>query len=529
MRIDKRFNKILVIDDDKDIRASLERILKRTGYKVWSVDNGFEGMRILKTENIDLILLDIKLPGIDGGQVLDKVKALKPRTQVIMITNYGDISDAVTKLKRGAFDYLEKPLSKNRLLRRIERALRKRQLLLDKVGRHLSSATKAHREGKPKEAIEEYEKVLQGGIKEPETLSTLRDLYIEKGKYEEAIRLAKEIHKLEPQNIENLRKLGLSQYMSEDFKDAAKTYHLILERSPGKEDKEALEMLAEIFLLEENYKEAKNYFLKVLDLEEEEEYFPGVIERAEKLLDIDNNLSGVHLTLIRAYERQGLQKEAIEEYAKLLNLYLKDGQLRKAEEILSEMVKLDSLHRLTKENGERIKEIRRNLVLLIDDPNLEIDFKEVNLLHICPDAQCTKKAEREGLAFRYIKPEEICDICARHLGERIEKTLLEKRAKLKGRNILVVGGMSPEAYKKQLQKIGVGNIDWHDGVSQYNQIEGKVSRADGVIIVDGAAKHRGTDLAQDSAEKYKKPYARVHQIGASSIVRCALRDLAPQL
>ena len=529
MRIDRRFNKILVIDDDKDIRASLERILRRTGYKVWGADNGFKGMRILKTEDIDLILLDIKLPGIDGGQVLDKVKAFKPHTQVIMITNYGEISDAVTKLKRGAFDYLEKPLSKNRLLRKIERALRKRQLLLTKVEQHLSLAGKARQEGKTKEAIEEYEEVLQRGIKDPGTLNALRDLYIEKGKYEEAIRLAKEIHKLEPNNLENLRKLGLSQYMAEDFSNAAKTYHLILQVSPNREDKEAFEMLAEIFLLEENYKGAKDYFLKVLDMEEKEEYFPGVIERAEKLLDIDNGLSEARLALIRAYERQGLQKEAIEEYAKLLNFHLKDGKLRKAEEVLAKMVRLDSLHRLTKENEERIKEIKRNLVLLIDDPDLEVDFKEINVLHICPDAQCTKKAEREGLAYRYIKPEEICDICARHLGERIEKPLLERRAKLRGKNILVVGGMSPEAYKKQLQKIGVENIDWHDGVSQYNRIEGKVSRADGIIIVDGAAKHRGTDLAQDSAEKYKKPHARVHQIGASSIVRCALGDLAPQM
>ena len=197
--------------------------------------------------------------------------------------------------------------------------------------------------------------------------------------------------------------------------------------------------------------------------------------------------------------------------------------------LTGKMVKLDSLHRLTKENEERIKEIKRNLILLLDDPDLEIDLKEINLLHICPDIQCIKKAEREGLAYRYIKPEEICDICARHLGERIGKSLLERRRNLRGKDILVVGGMSPEAYKKQLQKIGVGNIDWHDGVSQYNQIEGKVSRADGVIIVDGAAKHRGTDLAQDSAEKYKKPYARVHRIGASSILKCALRDLAPQM
>lgn len=103
--------RVLIIDDEKNIRISLSSILDDEGYDVLTAESGEEGLKILADQPVDLILLDVKLPGIDGIQVLEKVLDSYPDMDVIMISGHSDISIAVKAVKMGAYDFMEKPLS----------------------------------------------------------------------------------------------------------------------------------------------------------------------------------------------------------------------------------------------------------------------------------------------------------------------------------------------------------------------------------------------------------------------------------
>ena len=102
--------KVLIVDDDKSVTNFLERFLKQKGYLwVQSVKAGQEALDIIKKEDIKLVLLDIKLPGIDGIEVLRKIKGIKKDTDVIMITGFPEETTAKEALKLGAYDYIIKP------------------------------------------------------------------------------------------------------------------------------------------------------------------------------------------------------------------------------------------------------------------------------------------------------------------------------------------------------------------------------------------------------------------------------------
>lgn len=103
--------RVLIIDDEKNIRISLSSILEDEGYEVLAAESGEEGLKLLTDNSIDLILLDVKLPGIDGIQVLEKILENYPDMDVIMISGHSDISIAVKAVKMGAYDFMEKPLS----------------------------------------------------------------------------------------------------------------------------------------------------------------------------------------------------------------------------------------------------------------------------------------------------------------------------------------------------------------------------------------------------------------------------------
>ena len=103
--------KILVVDDEKNIRISLSSILEDEGYEVLTAESGEEALTMVEDTLIDLMLLDVKLPGMDGLQVLEKVMEKHPDLDVIMISGHSDISIAVRAVKMGAYDFMEKPLS----------------------------------------------------------------------------------------------------------------------------------------------------------------------------------------------------------------------------------------------------------------------------------------------------------------------------------------------------------------------------------------------------------------------------------
>jgi two-component system nitrogen regulation response regulator NtrX len=121
-------DKILVIDDEAGIRSSLKGILEDEGYSVTTTDSGEAGLDILRNENYDLVLLDIWLPQMSGLEVLEKLKKAEEETQVVMISGHGSIATAVKATKLGAFDFLEKPLSLDKVVLTVKNALRQQKL-----------------------------------------------------------------------------------------------------------------------------------------------------------------------------------------------------------------------------------------------------------------------------------------------------------------------------------------------------------------------------------------------------------------
>ncbi|HAD03916.1 MAG: Fis family transcriptional regulator [Desulfuromonadales bacterium GWD2_61_12] len=118
-----RKHKILVVDDEHLIRWSLEQNLKKQGYEVISAGTGEDALRLVRDESPDLILLDIQLPGINGLQVLEKVKELEEEVIVIMVTALGVLETAVKAMRMGAYDYINKPFNLDELAIIIKKAL----------------------------------------------------------------------------------------------------------------------------------------------------------------------------------------------------------------------------------------------------------------------------------------------------------------------------------------------------------------------------------------------------------------------
>jgi two-component system nitrogen regulation response regulator NtrX len=119
---------ILIVDDEEGIRESLSGILEDEGYDILTADSGEEAVRMLRETSPDLIFLDIWLTGMDGIKTLQEIKAMKPDVPVIMISGHGSIELAVKATQTGAYDFLEKPLSLERVLLVSKRAIEKRTL-----------------------------------------------------------------------------------------------------------------------------------------------------------------------------------------------------------------------------------------------------------------------------------------------------------------------------------------------------------------------------------------------------------------
>lgn len=119
---------VLIVDDEGSIRESLSEIFKDEGYYVLTSSSGEEAIETVKEQNPDLIFLDIWLSGIDGIQTLEEIKGLKPDLPIIMISGHGNIELAVKATRIGAYDFLEKPLSLERVLLAAKRALEKQAL-----------------------------------------------------------------------------------------------------------------------------------------------------------------------------------------------------------------------------------------------------------------------------------------------------------------------------------------------------------------------------------------------------------------
>jgi two-component system nitrogen regulation response regulator NtrX len=128
-------SKILIIEDEAAIRRVLSKILseENTSYVIFEAEDGLAGLELASKISYDLILCDIKMPKLDGLEVLEKIKKIKPEIPVIMISGHGDLDTAVQTMRFGAFDYISKPPDLNRLLTTVRNALDKSQLTSENI------------------------------------------------------------------------------------------------------------------------------------------------------------------------------------------------------------------------------------------------------------------------------------------------------------------------------------------------------------------------------------------------------------
>ena len=122
---------ILLVDDHKPFRDSLAKILEGEGLRVFPANDGEEALDILRNELIHLVLTDLKMPKMDGVELLKVAKTIRPEVEVILITGYGTVDTAVTAMKDGAFDYIQKPFKPREILKLVRKAIEKQSLVLE--------------------------------------------------------------------------------------------------------------------------------------------------------------------------------------------------------------------------------------------------------------------------------------------------------------------------------------------------------------------------------------------------------------
>jgi two-component system nitrogen regulation response regulator NtrX len=132
-QLPEKMSKILIIEDEAAIRRVLTKILseENVSYQVDEAEDGFHGVEKVKSEDYDLILCDIKMPKMDGVEVLEAVKKIKPEIPIVMISGHGDLETAINTMRLGAFDYISKPPDLNRLLNTVRNALDRKQLVVE--------------------------------------------------------------------------------------------------------------------------------------------------------------------------------------------------------------------------------------------------------------------------------------------------------------------------------------------------------------------------------------------------------------
>ncbi len=123
-----RTSKILIVEDDAENRGAIVHILRGAGYRILETDNGENAIELVSKQDVDVVISDLRLPAMDGIELLKRAKAAKPDTEVILVTGYGSVEIAVEALKEGAYDFLTKPFRKPQLLRCVERAAEKQHL-----------------------------------------------------------------------------------------------------------------------------------------------------------------------------------------------------------------------------------------------------------------------------------------------------------------------------------------------------------------------------------------------------------------
>jgi DNA-binding NtrC family response regulator len=125
--------KILIIDDEEIVRDSCIHILAKGNYKIVTAQNGEEGLEILESFKPDLALVDLKMPGLSGYEVLDRIHEYDPTIVTIVITGFATVDAAVESMKKGTYDFLPKPFKPDELRLIVQRGLERRELVLETI------------------------------------------------------------------------------------------------------------------------------------------------------------------------------------------------------------------------------------------------------------------------------------------------------------------------------------------------------------------------------------------------------------
>jgi two-component system nitrogen regulation response regulator NtrX len=126
-------NSVLIIDDEKEICESIKMILEYEGYGVKSSTSAIQGLKYFEENQISCLLLDIQMPEMSGFEVLKKVKLINPSISVVIISAHGSIENAIKATKLGAFDFIEKPIDREKLLISVRNAVEQSNLLNENI------------------------------------------------------------------------------------------------------------------------------------------------------------------------------------------------------------------------------------------------------------------------------------------------------------------------------------------------------------------------------------------------------------
>ena len=119
--------KILIVDDEQDVLETLPEVVRKWGHETFAAKNGVEALLALQQQNFDFIVTDVKMPEMDGMELLQKIQEFDKNVMVIFLTGYPSLDSAITAMRSGAYDYLVKPVNLDELKLRIERGLERKE------------------------------------------------------------------------------------------------------------------------------------------------------------------------------------------------------------------------------------------------------------------------------------------------------------------------------------------------------------------------------------------------------------------
>ncbi|MBC2705797.1 response regulator [Desulfobacula sp.] len=125
--------KIMLVDDEERFLKTTKKLIEKKGYEVLTAQDGEEALGKLKSQNVHVVILDVKMPGMDGNETLKAIKTLYPLVEVIMLTGHATVDSAIDGLKSGANDYLMKPADIDEIVEKATEAFEKRQRLEEKI------------------------------------------------------------------------------------------------------------------------------------------------------------------------------------------------------------------------------------------------------------------------------------------------------------------------------------------------------------------------------------------------------------